>query len=532
MFEWETFLLSFVITTFVGFLSIWLFRRWALKTAQQEAQEILRDAHQELEIVELDITEKQAELEQEIFAPHEKQLAQLEEKIEHLDADIQAQQIELEQIKEKLNQSYRQRQSQVDSYDHRVKEQAQQLEKLKEQKIQEHLNFKAQLQKKVNLNTPEELNRLMQMEISLWETHYIKWIKDHESQTQDQVEPLAKKMLSRVLIRFHRTYCSERGIPYVELPQDKPDYRLKVTSDNSWVTPLISEISGCDIIVDPELDYIPVGGFDSVRRELARRILERALRDKQNLTKERVLQFADNIKRELLSQIKRDGDLLTKELGLQNVAVEIRKMMGSLRYRYSFTQNQYFHCAEVGFLAGLIASELGGIDLKKGRRAGLLHDLGKAMDHEFDGGHAVIGANFIEQHGEAPDVVHAVRAHHYDETPSTLLAYAVIAADAISGARPGARRSTVESYTQKINDLENIARSFKGVTDCIVLNGGRECRLKVDSHRIDDLSAAQIAREVTKRIESECSYPGQIKVVVVRESYASESKSQRHHNQK
>jgi ribonuclease Y len=152
----------------------------------------------------------------------------------------------------------------------------------------------------------------------------------------------------------------------------------------------------------------------------------------------------------------------------------------------------------------------------------MLHDLGKSMDHELDGGHAVIGANFIEKRNEAPDIVHAVRAHHYDEQPSTDLAFLVIAADAISGARPGARRSTMESYTQKVTELEAIAKSFEGVTDCYILSGGRECRVLVNSKKIDDHRALRLSAEIAKRIENECNYPGQIKVVVVRETLVSE----------
>lgn len=516
------------ITFLLGLTGYALFRRWALKQAHIEARELLKDAHAELEIVDLDIQEKTSELEQKIFAPHEKEFARIEEHIEDLTNQIESEKANLEQKAQKLTQTFRQNQSRVDSYDHKVKELASELSKIKEEKLNKLKTFRQKLIEKVNLDTTQETQRLAQLEIQDWESYLQKWVKECEAQTQDQVEPMAKKLLGRALARFHRPYSAERGIPYVELDPERPAPRQKLCDPQGENLKAISEVTGCDLLVEDGMDYIAIGGFDPVRREFARRVLERALREKQDLNPNKIKQFAENIKKELFAHIKRDGDLLTKELGLQNMHIEIRKMMGSLRYRYSFTQNQYFHCGEVGWLAGLLATELGGVELKKARRAGMLHDLGKAMDHEFEGGHAVIGANFIEQHGEAPDIVHAVKAHHYDETPSTLLAYLVIAADAISGARPGARRSTVESYNQKITDLENIARSFPGVSDCIILNGGRECRVKVDSHRVDDLEAAKIARDVAERIETECSYPGQIKVVVVRETVATEAKSQRH----
>jgi len=196
--------------------------------------------------------------------------------------------------------------------------------------------------------------------------------------------------------------------------------------------------------------------------------------------------------------------------------------MGSLRFRYSYTPNQYFHCAEVGWFASLLSAELGG-EIKKSKRAGMLHDLGKALDHELDGSHAVIGADFISTRGEAEDVIYAVRAHHHDVAPTNYMDFLVIAADAISGGRPGARRSTVETYTQKVSGLQEISKRYNGVTDVFVLNGGRECRVLVNSKVVDDNNALKIAQQIAKTIEDEMQYPGQIKVVVVRESITSES---------
>jgi ribonuclease Y len=185
-------------------------------------------------------------------------------------------------------------------------------------------------------------------------------------------------------------------------------------------------------------------------------------------------------------------------------------------------QNQFFHCSEVGWICGLLAAEIK-VDIRRARRSGLLHDIGKSMDHAAEGGHAVIGANFINDRGEDPEIVHNVRAHHYDEAPATDTAFLVIAADAVSGARPGARRSTIEAYNQKVTELQDIARSFPGVTDCYVLSGGRELRAMVNSKKVDDLQALDLSRKMAARIEDECNYPGQIKVVVVRETQVTES---------
>ena len=238
----------------------------------------------------------------------------------------------------------------------------------------------------------------------------------------------------------------------------------------------------------------------------------------KNLSSSSIRQINENTKQGLLKQIKKDGKRLFKDLKLKDVHPQIIHMMGALRYRYSFAQNQYFHCSEVGFLCGLLATELN-LPLEEARRIGVLHDIGKAMDHSIDGGHAVIGANFIEEHGESKDVVHAVRAHHYDEEPQTDLAFLVIAADALSGARPGARRST-DSHMQKMGQLLEIGNSFEQVEDTFIMGAGREVRVWVDSQKVSDRDILNLSKQITQKIEEECNYPGLIKVTVVRQTEA------------
>lgn len=347
-----------------------------------------------------------------------------------------------------------------------------------------------------------------------------KHIENFDEETKEHAEQKAKRILDIALDRFARPYSAERGIGAVNFP-DQNARRLLCDPKGENVK-TIQDVCGCDIIIEPEMEMVGVAGFDPVRRELTRRVLEKILKEKRNINPDFIRRTAENQKKELFRQIKNDGDAIAKELKMQDMHPEIRQMMGSLRYRYSFTQNQYFHCGEVGWLAGLLASELK-LNIKQARRSGLLHDIGKSMDHAMDGGHAVIGADFIQSRGESPEVVHAVRAHHFDEQPSSDHAFLVIAADAISGARPGARRSTIESYNQKVSELQDIARSFEGVTDCYVLSGGRECRVMVNGRKVDDTQAMSLSRKIAAKIEEECNYPGQIKVVLVRETVASES---------
>jgi ribonuclease Y len=231
----------------------------------------------------------------------------------------------------------------------------------------------------------------------------------------------------------------------------------------------------------------------------------------------RIEEVVDKAKSMLFKTIKEDGEKAMFDLGVHGVNPEIVKLIGSLKYRTSYTQNNYSHSIEVGFLAGLMAGELG-INVKQARRAGVLHDLGKALDHSIEGSHAVIGADFAKKYGETQEVIHAIRAHHEDEKPNTILAQIVQAADALSGARPGARREMMESYVNRLEDLETIGNSFDGVIRTFAIQAGREIRVMVESEKVTDEQSIMLSRDIARKIEREMTYPGQIKVTVVRET--------------
>lgn len=505
----------------LGFIFYRLYFSGVLARAQREAQEVLQEAQDQLELIELDQKETLHEIELELWTKEESYLLKAEERIEELEELSQ-------EKKQKADDHYSRERQKAIEFENSLKEEEAKvrskddaMKKIVGEKDRINQGFVENLCQRLQTTREETREKLIQELESDYQDRGRAWIDFVEDETKTHVEAKAKHILDRALVRFHRAYCAERGIATVYF--EPPTQRQVLVDPKGENLKTVQEVTGCDVFVENDMDFVGVAGFDPVRRELARRVLERCLKEKKLVSPEFIKRAAENIKRELLSLIKKDGDQLARELKLENLHPEIRQVMGSLRYRYSFTQNQYFHCAEVGWLCGLLASELGGVDIRKGRRAGLLHDLGKAMDHELDGGHAVIGANFIQARGEAPDVVHAVKAHHYDEQPSTDLAYLVIAADAISGARPGARRSTIESYNQKVTELETISKSFDGVVDCYVLNGGRECRVLVNGKRIDDRRALELSKKIAARIEEECNYPGQIKVVVVRETTSVES---------
>jgi ribonucrease Y len=349
-------------------------------------------------------------------------------------------------------------------------------------------------------------------------THATRAAQEMEQEAQLNTERDAKKALGLALNRFARPYCPERGIGNVSF--DSPEQKARVFGpEGKWVQ-MIEKLCGVDIVYNEVYHSCTVMGFDPVRRELGRLVLEASLKER-NINETTIENLHNRCKKELFKKILVDGNRVANELRIPGMHESVRSMLGALRYRYSFAQNQHFHVAEVGWLCGLMAHELG-VPVQDGRRAGLLHDIGKAMDHSKEGGHAVIGAEFIESHGEKPEVVHAVRAHHYDEQPSSDLAFLTIAADAISGARPGARRSTMDSYTQKMADLEKIGSGFEGVTATYILSAGREVRVIVDGHQVDDQKALTLSKNIAQKIEDELSYPGLIKVTVVRETQAVE----------
>lgn len=502
----------------------YLARRWqnsqTIKSAHSEAQDILAEAKELQEIKNLEEKELTQEIEMELWTKAEPEMLKYESRIEELQELVDEKKARVDAVALEEKKKLQAREADIREQEQGVKNLEGGLNKIKSAQKELVDAFVKELTARLQTSSEEFKNQLKAQFEQDATTRAQQSIQEIEEDVKEHAEQRAKKIIAHVIDRFARPYCAERGIGAVNFPD--ANARKLFCDPKGENIKAVQDACGCDIIVEDTMEMVGVAGFDPVRRELTRRTLERVLKEKKNITPDFIRKIAENQKRELFKNIKHDGDSIAKELKLEGLHAEVRQMMGSLRYRYSFTQNQYFHCGEVGWIAGLMAAELN-LNIKKARRVGLLHDIGKSMDHATEGGHAVIGADFIMNRGEAPDVVHAVRAHHFDEQPNTDYAFLVIAADAVSGARPGARRSTIESYNQKVTELQDIARSFNGVTDCIVLSGGRECRVLVNGKKVDDTQALELAKSIAHRIEEECNYPGQIKVVVVRETVVSES---------
>jgi ribonuclease Y len=506
-----------------------LVRKQIISEAEEEAKEILKETWEMFNHEEQERKEKTQEIELEAWAEVEDAHLAMEQKCEELEIKVNDKKILNEEKYKTLRASLMLKETELRESSIKLNSKQADITKYTAQKNEFESHLKTTLVEKTQLEPLEVIVEIKNKLIDQALYDYGKQAEIIEEETKEFAEQKAKRILAHCLERFQKEMSTERGISASYFTTEEV---RKVFCENLKENiEAIQKISGCDIYIDenpnPERwDNIQIVGYDPVRRELTRRIFDRVFRDIEKHRRKPnpadLQRVSENLKTELLNQIKRDGDMICKELGLQNVNPEIRQVMGSLRYRYSYTQNQYFHCAEVGWFAGLLAGELGS-EVKKFKRAGMLHDLGKALDHELDGSHAVIGADFISTRNEQEDIIYAVRAHHHDVPPTHDMDFIVIAADAISGGRPGARRSTVETYTQKVSGLQEISKRFNGVTDVFVLNGGRECRVLVNSKIVDDLNAIKISQQIAKTIEDEMQYPGQIKVVVVRETITSES---------
>ncbi len=339
-----------------------------------------------------------------------------------------------------------------------------------------------------------------------------------ETNLKDQCDAMARELIGQAISRCAADHSSEATVSVVPLPSDEMKGRI-IGREGRNIRAL-ETATGVDLIIDDTPEAITLSSFDQTRREVARMALEKLIGDGR-IHPARIEETVDKCRRELELAMKREGERAVLEVGIHGLHPDLVKLLGRLKYRTSFGQNVLQHSLEVAYLSGLMASELG-VNPTQARRAGLLHDIGKALDHEIEGSHVQIGVDIARKYRENPAVVHAIEAHHGDVEPKTPLAFLVQAADAISAARPGARRENLESYIKRLENLEDLSRSFEGVENAFAVQAGREVRIMVKPDEIGDDQLTLLARSITKKIEEELDYPGQIKVNVIRESRAVE----------
>ena len=456
-------------------------RKETIIEAKDEAFKLKSDADKEIKDRRAEITRQERRIDQKEEAL-DKRTAQMERKEEDLkrrSETVEARLDELEQLK------------------------LRQTEKLETIAAMSKEDARAVLLKQVD----DELTHEKAMKISAYQANM-----------KDECDNLARELIGQAIARCAADATSEATVSVVPLPSDEMKGRI-IGREGRNIRAL-ETATGCDLIIDDTPEAITLSSFDQTRREVARMALERLIADGR-IHPARIEETVDKCRRELEIQMKREGDKAVMELGIHSLHPDLVKLIGRLKYRTSFGQNVLSHSLEVAWLAGLMAGELG-VNVQLARRAGLLHDIGKALDHEIEGSHVQIGVDICKKYRENPQVIHAIEAHHGDVEPKTTLAFIIMAADAISAARPGARSENMESYIKRLETLEALCNGFEGVESSYAVQAGREVRILVQPDKVSDDEVILLARNVAKKIENELDYPGQIKVSVIRESRATE----------
>lgn len=509
--------LSLIVGLFFFFFISFLQNKKIFFKAHSQAKAIVLETENSSALDFKDLKQKESDYIQETKAALLKKQKHLDHKKQQSESYLKRQsRFYLEKITEK-NHTFEKAKSSIDKYQFEIKAKEQKLSQLNQDNATKKIKLQKDLESYSDSNIVDITAYLKEKkENQLKQNAKIK-SKDLAEQINLFAEKKAKNILDNALNRFTMPYCANRGLGIINFNNE--EHFQFFCKTHSSLFPKIESI--CDLVVKTTEQNIEVLTRDPMRRKWASDFLEKILFYKKPLTDKDLQNMLQTQKNYLLKTIKSDGKKAFQELKLIPLHDNILNVFGSLQYRYSFTQNQYAHCVEVGFLCGLLASEIKA-EVKKYRLSGLLHDLGKAIDHNKQGGHAVIGADLLAKYDVDKDVVYAIRSHHHDTPPKSSLDFLVIAADALSGARPGARRSTANSYNQKMDQLEEIGNSFKEIQQTFVLNAGRELRVFVDSKKVSDKQMLDLHKELVKKVETECKYPHQIKIMIIRKSLSSQ----------
>ena len=485
-----------------------------LEAARAQAEEITKEAQTRSQLVVKEAELKAKDLVVGAKADAEREMRDRRREIAAIEQKLEAR----EETFEKRQEAFERREADLNRRDQSLRAREKSLTD-KEDVLQGHIDeARTKLEAVAGLTREEAKRSLMDEMIGSARTDAAKHIRIVEEEAREEADRRAKRVVAIAIERLAGEFVAERTVAVLALPND--EMKGRIIGREGRNIRAIEAATGVDIIIDDTPEAVVISCHNPIRREIARVALQQLISDGR-IHPGRIEEVVRKAEQQVEESIREAGQRAIIEVGVHGIHPELVKLLGMLKYRYSYAQNVLMHSIEAAFICGAMAAELG-LNEKQARRAALLHDIGKALTHEVEGSHALIGGEIARKYGESAKIVNAIAAHHEEVKAETILAPLVDAADALSGARPGARREVLESYVKRLEDLETIAKSFKGVEKCFAVQAGREMRVIVEPSQISDEDTSMLARDVARKIETDMTYPGQIRVTVIRETRATE----------